>query len=312
MSLISSPPAFVFNLIDSLPIARTSARVPTMGSSLVQQQAMATVKVAVTAMEVLRNPPSYRPRDLRPPSSKFPDQTFNLGRTTCTKKTMSNTVCGWLGEVKVRIPGSKTIPLLVEVLLLYHVTLPQLTPNVVTCLAIFEWAMWAEATEGRAKIFVVMHEASYQPKKHYVPVGSTMLVAFRMGEDSGLAGPPEDISYQSEAVITTDVSSFWVRLWLLDTVAQRISMRDLAEEFIALHIPPLIAKRPIAFEHTREGEHHEIPLDSIGPRVAITADQIVRAMEKVVGAPTVLEREQRLKLVGAWEGFNRVWSANLI
>ncbi|KAG8088398.1 hypothetical protein GUJ93_ZPchr0010g10678 [Zizania palustris] len=83
-----------------------------------------------------------------------------------------------------------------------------------------------------------------------------------------------------------------------------MSMRDLAEEFIALRIPPLGANWPIVLPQASEGD-----LRNIAAPLALAPEDIVRVTERVLGAPSVAERQRRLELVGSWERSNRVWRA---
>ncbi|KAG8051152.1 hypothetical protein GUJ93_ZPchr0009g1295 [Zizania palustris] len=237
--------------------------------------------------------------------------------------------------------GLPAVDFLAEVLDLFHVTLPQLSPNAVARLAIFEWALRAEGCEGRAEIFAALHRASCQPKTFVGSGGEKVVVAFgsinfrlrdeyalqfpakainarwytdwvmrwfyaEVGASNPLAGPLKEIQFRKEALVHPGQGQLEARLNLLQRISRRLSMRDLAEEFLGLQISPLMANWPIIFEEDSESGLRKITLTS-SPAAPVTSEQIVRASEKILGAPTPTEKEWRIKLVGSWERFNRVW-----
>ncbi|KAG8095702.1 hypothetical protein GUJ93_ZPchr0013g34234 [Zizania palustris] len=129
-------------------------------------------------------------RELRPASERFWEQTLELGPSACTDASIEQVTRGRLGpEAPARKPCRESVPqpwegevvvfeaffdaglgfpaseLLAGVLDAFHLELPQLSPNAVARLAIFEWAMRAKGCEGRAEVFAQNHEALCQPKK---------------------------------------------------------------------------------------------------------------------------------------------------
>ncbi|KAG8077070.1 hypothetical protein GUJ93_ZPchr0006g41267 [Zizania palustris] len=83
-----------------------------------------------------------------------------------------------------------------------------------------------------------------------------------VGAGSRLAGPLWDINFRREALVHPDLGQLEARLSLLQHISHRLSMRDLAEEFIGLQIPPLMANWPITFEEDPEGGLHKISSSS--------------------------------------------------
>ncbi|KAG8065038.1 hypothetical protein GUJ93_ZPchr0004g38983 [Zizania palustris] len=282
--------------------------------------------------------------------------SYQLGPSTCKRESLAVAVEGKISsEIVIRKPGKEAIPsprpgevvvfeaffeaglgllavdFLSEVLDLFHVTLPQLSPNAIARLAIFEWALRAEGCEGRAEIFAALHRASCQPKTYLGPGGEKIVVAFgsinfwlwdefalrfpakainarwytdwilrwfyaEVGAGSRLAGPLQDINFRREALVHPDPGQLEARLSLLQRISRRMSMRDLAEEFIALQIPPLMDNWPITFEEDPEGGLRKISSNS-SPAAPMTSEQVVRASEKILGVPTPAEKEWRTKLV---------------
>ncbi|KAG8095638.1 hypothetical protein GUJ93_ZPchr0013g34648 [Zizania palustris] len=177
-------------------MAKTSFKAPGATSALARQQAMAAAAPA-------GNPQQVGPHDLLPTSSKYSDQSYKLGPSTCKRKTIAAVVEGRIiPGVNVHKPGKEGIPsprpgevvvfeaffeaglglsavdFLSEVLDLFHVTLPQLYPNAIARLAIFEWALRAKGCEGRAEIFAALHKASCQPKTYQGFGGENIVLAF--------------------------------------------------------------------------------------------------------------------------------------
>ncbi|KAG8081440.1 hypothetical protein GUJ93_ZPchr0007g3552 [Zizania palustris] len=162
-------------------MAKTSFKGPGAASTLARQQAAAAAAAAsmattaptpaTTAMAAAGgNPQNVGHQDLFPASTKYLDQSYQLGPSTCKRESLAAAVEGKISSgVMIRKPGKEIIPsprpgevvvfeaffeaglglpavdFLAEVLDLFHVTLPQLSPNAVARLAIFEWALRAEA-----------------------------------------------------------------------------------------------------------------------------------------------------------------------
>ncbi|KAG8088606.1 hypothetical protein GUJ93_ZPchr0010g10569 [Zizania palustris] len=235
--------------------------------------------------------------------------------------------------------GFPASELLAGVLDAFHLELLQLSPNAVARLAIFEWAMRAEGCEGRAEVFAEMHEALCQPKKKGGRVLAFGSINFqlrrryadsfpakatnerwyskwvnrwfyvRVGLASGLAGIPRHIWFRREARIEANAGTISARVQLLQIAARRMSMRDLAEEFVALEISPLKVEWPASLRSSRD---ESIPSElsrRLGSLVARTPEEVTRLAERILGVPTAAERARRLELVGSWERFNRVWGA---
>ncbi|KAG8076932.1 hypothetical protein GUJ93_ZPchr0006g42330 [Zizania palustris] len=85
-----------------------------------------------------------------------------------------------------------------------------------------------------------------------------------VGVDSSLAGPLQDIHFRRESEVHPDLGQLEARLNLLQAISRRMSMQDLAEEFIGLQIPPLMANWPINFEEDPEGGLQKISSSSAG------------------------------------------------
>ncbi|KAG8083524.1 hypothetical protein GUJ93_ZPchr0015g7008 [Zizania palustris] len=130
--------------------------------------------------------------------------------------------------------------------------------------------------EGRAEIFAALHRASCQPKTFVGSGGEKIVVVFgsinfrlrdeyalrfpakainarwytdwilrwfyaEVGASSRLAGPLREIHFRKEALVHSDLGQLEARLNLLQKISHRLSMRDLAEEFLGLQISPLMA-----------------------------------------------------------------------
>ncbi|KAG8095693.1 hypothetical protein GUJ93_ZPchr0013g37754 [Zizania palustris] len=265
-------------------------------------------QMTAAAAAVATDTPEVRgARELRPASERFREQTLELGESACTEASIEQATRNRLGpETPARRPGRETAPrpregevvvfeaffdaglgfpaseLLAGVLEAFHLELPQLSPNAVARLAIFEWAMRAEGCEGRAEVFAEMHEALCQPKKKDGRVLAFGSINFqlrrryadsfpakatnerwyskwvnrwfyvRVGLTSGLAGIPRHIWFRREARVEVNSGAISSRVQLLQIVARRMSMRDLAEEFVALEIPPLKEEWPALLRSSRD------------------------------------------------------------
>ncbi|KAG8050974.1 hypothetical protein GUJ93_ZPchr0009g1420 [Zizania palustris] len=214
--------------------------------------------------------------------------------------------------------------MLSEVLKAYNLELPQLSPNAVARLAVFEWAMRAEGCEGRADVFVALHDANCQPKpregtdrvKRALAFGSANFQLRKefqdafparavnnkwysrwdqewfyasVGANSPLRSTNAHILYRREGVVTTSEGLLHSRISLLRRVAAKMSMRDLAEEFITLRLSPLARSWP-------EGLFQASGRADLDMR---TPEEAIAAADRVVGTPTPEEQNQRLALAFA-------------
>ena len=128
--------------------------------------------------------------ELRRASKKYPQQTSVLGESTISETKLDQMVeegkipsksvvrAPW-NEAFLEPQGHETVvfdaffnpdlgfpvvSLLEGLFRLFYIELSQLVVIVIACLAIFEWAMWGEGCEGRAKLFACIHEVSRQTK----------------------------------------------------------------------------------------------------------------------------------------------------
>ncbi|KAG8060227.1 hypothetical protein GUJ93_ZPchr0002g24543 [Zizania palustris] len=327
-----------------------------LGSSSGSAQVQAAAAAAAAAKPAARR---LGPRDLRTPSDRF-EQTLEMRASISTEESVRRACEGKIAaKIQLRVPekseavpkpradevvvfeaffeaglGLPAVGMLSEVLKAYNLELPQLSPNAVARLAVFEWAMRAEGCEGRADVFVALHDANCQPKpregtdrvKRALAFGSANFQLRKefqdafparavnnkwysrwdqewfyasVGANSPLRSTNAHILYRREGVVTTSEGLLHSRISLLRRVAAKMSMRDLAEEFITLRLSPLARSWP-------EGLFQASGRADLDMR---TPEEAIAAADRVVGTPTPEEQNQRLALVGSWERWNRVWSA---
>ncbi|KAG8048687.1 hypothetical protein GUJ93_ZPchr0009g632 [Zizania palustris] len=208
-----------------------------MDPRFLQRQMTAAAAAAVTDTPEVRGA-----RELRPASERFREQTLELGASACTEASIEQATKNRLGpETPARRPGRETAPrpregevvvfeaffdaglgfpaseLLAGVLEAFHVELPQLSPNAVARLAIFEWAMRAEGCEGRAEVFAEMHEALCQPKKKDGRVLAFGSINFQLRRRYADSFPAKATNERSWGIISLTVAYFWqlYTLWIL-------------------------------------------------------------------------------------------------
>ena len=164
------------------------------------------------------------------------------------------------------------VPFVGEVLKFYEVEIQQLTVNAFVRLDIFEWAFRMEGVEPDAAAFAATHKAhartqtsplgkdyvsaygtiNFKPrdetavpakayKEHWGPNFMSKWFYYKVGEDSNLKSRHREVFYIPSPEVPLDSTSR-SRVILLQNIAERLSMRDLCEEFMAARVSPLSPK----------------------------------------------------------------------
>lgn len=216
-------------------------------------------------------------------------QAFALGKTVVPKPVDNRTVVfAVFFEAGLRFPCNVLLP---EILRLFEVELPQLSPSALVRIAIFDWACQTSGFEPNAELFGAIFFATVNSKMVITPAGTKKTVFrsvnFNVRPERSDLWPvnaamskwdrhwmarwfyhtiPFEVGFESAKAlrcrrraiapnrrpkIAVD-GTMEARFVLLRKVCSRLSCRDLVEEFCMLRILPLSQSWQVAVEQGEE------------------------------------------------------------
>nr|AAQ56333.1 putative gypsy-type retrotransposon protein [Oryza sativa Japonica Group] len=273
-------------------------------------------------------------------------QAFAPGKTVVPKPVDNRTVVfAVFFEAGLRFPCNVLLP---EILRLFEVELPQLSPSALVRIAIFDWACRTSGFEPNAELFGAIFFATVNSKMVITPAGTKKTVfgsvnfnvrpersdlwpvnaamskwdrhwmarwfyhtiPFEVGSKSAkaLRCRRRAIAPNRRPKIAVD-GTMEARFVLLRKVCSRLSCRDLVEEFCMLQIFPLSQSWQVAVE---QGEEVDGLPNLILPKGAnmLTLDQAEAEARRMIGDVSVVEYSQLLTRQAARRA-NRVYNGEL-
>nr|AAX94807.1 Transposable element protein, putative [Oryza sativa Japonica Group]ABA92449.1 Transposable element protein, putative, Transposase_28 [Oryza sativa Japonica Group] len=195
--------------------------------------------------------------------------------------------------------------LLLEILRLFQVELPHLSPSALDWIAIFAWACRTSGFEPSAELFGAIFFATVNSKmpvnaamskwdRHWIARWFYHTIPFEAGSESAkaLRCRCRAIALNREHKIAVD-GAMEARFALLHKVCSRLSCRDLVDEFCMLRIFPLSQSWQVVVDQGEEVDGLPKLVLPEGMNV-LTLDQADAEARKMIGDVSVVEYSQLL------------------
>nr|ABA93857.1 hypothetical protein LOC_Os11g29890 [Oryza sativa Japonica Group] len=195
--------------------------------------------------------------------------------------------------------------LLPEILRLFQVELPQLSPSALVRISIFDWACRTSGFEPSAELFGTIFFATVNSKTVITPAGTKKTV---FGSVNFNVRPERAIAPNRKPKIAVD-GAMEARFVLLRKVCSRLSCRDLVEEFCMLRIFPLSQSWQVTVEQCEEADGLPNLVLPEGTNMS-TLDQVEAEARRMIGDVSVVEYSQLLTRQAAGRA-NRVYNGEL-
>nr|AAL31075.1 hypothetical protein [Oryza sativa Japonica Group]AAN04156.1 Hypothetical protein [Oryza sativa Japonica Group] len=221
-------------------------------------------------------------------------QAFAPGKAVVPKPIDNRTVVfAVFFEAGLRFPCNVLLP---EILRLFQVELPQLSPSALVWVAIFDWARRTSGFEPNAELFGAIFFATVNSKT----ASSDAAKALRCRRRA--------IAPNWKPKIAVD-GTMEARFVLLRKVCSRLSCRDLVEEFCMLRIFPLSQSWQVTVD---QGEEVDGLPNLILPEGAnmLILDQVETEARRMIGDVSIVEYSQLLTRQAAGRA-NRVYNGEL-